>query len=123
MLHIMSVLLEPTVSFSRVNVLRSSPDRLVCSSLVSVELRYGTCPPDCPVPNAPMTSARADKDLLMWMVSFRRSLLVPAPDESSRSLPARSTVRESMGFSLCLMQTHPDSAWPRSSLGSKGSHP
>jgi len=36
----------------------------------------------------------------MWMVSFNRSLFVPAPDESRRSLPARSTERQLTGFWL-----------------------
>ena len=38
-----------------------------------------------------MTSASAERDLLILIVSFNRSLLSPAPDEASRSDPARST--------------------------------
>lgn len=38
-----------------------------------------------------MTSARAESDLLMLIVSFSLSLFSPAPDVASRSLPARST--------------------------------
>lgn len=38
-----------------------------------------------------MTSASAESDLLMLMVSFKRSLSAPAPDELRRSDPAKST--------------------------------
>jgi hypothetical protein len=38
-----------------------------------------------------MTSARAERLLLMLIVSLSRSLLSPAPDEARRSDPARST--------------------------------
>ena len=41
-----------------------------------------------------MTSASAESDLLILIVSFSRTLFSPAPDESSLSDPAKSTVHQ-----------------------------
>lgn len=68
-----------------------SPDRPVWRSRVNVEFLYGTWPPCWPWPRAPITSASADSDLLMLIVSFNRSLFSPAPEVVSLSLPAKST--------------------------------
>ena len=63
------------------------PPRLLRSSQVSVELRYGTCLE----PRAPITSARLLSERLMLCASRRRVGSAAEPEALSRSEPARST--------------------------------
>lgn len=56
---------------------------------MSLLFRYGTWLPG--LPREEITSASADKLLLIACVSFNRVGSEPAPDEDSLSLPARST--------------------------------
>jgi hypothetical protein len=39
---------------------------------LTLEFRYGICPPSPLLPNAPMTSPRHESDLLIFCVSFNR---------------------------------------------------
>ncbi|CAG5928390.1 unnamed protein product [Menidia menidia] len=64
------------------------PPKESCSSLVSFESRYGTCPLR-PSANAEITFPRADRERLILAASFRRSPWTPVL--VCRSLPARST--------------------------------